>query len=245
MKNREINEGRAFYYAFFSKLFTFTYDKDRFKNIKESADILYQFALEENSKKALKHFINNYDEETLKNEFDEIFYDLSKDPVPTTASFYDEEVENGKMKLKMIELVLSSKFRKNEKYTESEDDIGFIFSFLYYLITEKLKGDEKSEWLEKKVFDVLNTFIDDFIENVYMHSASNLYKDIVVVLKAFIESERIFYEKPKPKIEKVQTAPIKNIADEEAEIRKKNKQKKNEDLLSCNLEEGGDVEDEV
>jgi len=98
MQNKQINEGRAFYYGFFSKLFTFTYDKNRFSGVKESAEILYDYALEENSKNALKHFIENFDEQKLADEFDEIFYDLSQDPVPTTASFYDEEIENGKMK---------------------------------------------------------------------------------------------------------------------------------------------------
>ena len=245
MQNREINEARAFYYGFFSKLFTFTYDKDRFAGVKEAAKILKEHALEENSKKALEHFVENYDPQKLADEFDEIFYDLSQDPVPTTASFYDEEIENGKMKIKMVDIVLSSKFRKNEEYKDSEDDIGFIFPFLQHLILEKLKGDEKSEWLEGKTFDVLNTFIDDFIENVYMHQASDLYKDIAVVLKAFIESERIFLEKPKPVIEKVKKEVCNVcIADEEAALRKKRKKKESENLV-CNLEEGGDVEDEV
>ncbi|GAB6073945.1 TorD/DmsD family molecular chaperone [Nautilia lithotrophica] len=245
MQNKEINEGRAFYYGFFSKLFTFTYDKDRFAGVKEAAEILKDYALEENSKKALEHFIQKYDEQKLIDEFDEIFYDLSQDPVPTTASFYDEEIENGKMKVKMVDIVLSSKFRKNEEYKDSEDDIGFIFPFMQYLILEKLKGDEKSEWLEGKTFDVLNTFIDDFTENVYMHQAANLYKDIAVVLKAFIESERIFLEKPKPVIEKIKKEVCEVcIADEEAALRKKRKKKESESLV-CNLEEGGDVEDDV
>ena len=245
MQNREINEGRAFYYGFFSKLFTFTYDKERFAGVKEAAEILHNYALEENSKKALEHFLQNYNEQKLADEFDEIFYDLSQDPVPTTASFYDEEIENGKMKIKMVDIVLGSKFRKNEEYKDSEDDIGFIFPFMQYLILEKLNGDEKSEWLEGKTFDVLNTFIDDFAENVYMHQASDLYKDIAVVLKAFVESERIFLEKPKPVIEKIKKEVCEVcIADEEAALRKKRKKKESENLV-CNLEEGGDVEDDV
>ncbi len=245
MQNKQINEARAFYYGFFSKLFTFTYDKDRFSGVKEAAKILKEYALEENSKRALEHFLQNYDEKKLADEFDEIFYDLSQDPVPTTASFYDEEIENGRMRIKMVDIVLSSKFRKNEEYKDNEDDVGFIFPFMQHLILEKLKGDEKSEWLEGKTFDVLNTFIDDFIENVYMHQASDLYKDISVVLKAFIESERIFLEKPKPVIEKIKKEVCNAcIADEEAALRKKRKKKESENLV-CNLEEGGDVEDEV
>jgi TorA maturation chaperone TorD len=245
MKNREINEARAFYYGFFSKLFTFTYDEKRFDGVKESAELLYQNALEENSRKALAHFIENFNEKKLSDEYDEIFYDLSQDPVPTTASFYDEEIENGKMKVKMVDIVLGSKFRKKEEYKDSEDDIGFIFPFMQHLILEKLNGDEKSGWLENKTFDILNTFIDEFTENVYMHQASNLYKDIAVVLKAFTETERLFLEKPKPVIEKPKKETCEVcIADEEAALRKKRKKKESENLV-CNLEEGGDVEDEV
>jgi len=245
MKNK-IDYARAFYYGFFSKLFTFTDDKNRFNGVKEAAEILYENALDPNSKEALNHFINNFDEQKVSDEFDYIFYDLANDPVPTTASFYDEEIENGKMRLKMIDLVLASKFRKNEKFTDTEDDIGFILPFMQHLILEKLRDDEKSEWLEEKTFEILNEFVDDFIENVYMHSAADLYKDIAIVLKSFIETERIYFEKSKPKKEKITKTTQTTIADEEALRRKLNKQKKTEEvIMSCNLEEGGDVEDNV
>jgi TorA maturation chaperone TorD len=245
MENKQLEEARAFYYGFFSKLFTFFDDVKRFEGVKEAAKILYQNALEPKSKEALAHFIENYDENRLVREFDDIFYDLANDPVPTTASYYDEEIENGKMRVKMVDIVLSSKFRKNEKFTDTEDDIGFILPFMHYLILEKINGDEKAAALEEKTFDVLNIFIDDFIENVYMHSAADLYKDAAVVLKAFIETERMYLEKPKPNIEKVsRKIDIKTVQDEEARIRKA-KKKKSEENLVCNLEEGGDVEDEV
>jgi TorA maturation chaperone TorD len=245
MQNKEINKARAFYYGFFSQLFTFTYDKNRFADVKKSAELLYENPLEENSKESLLHFIQNFDTNLLKEEFDNIFYDLSNDPIPTTASFYDEEIENGKMKIAMSDILFASKFRKDENYKDSIDDIGFIFPFMQYLILEKLKGDEKSEWLEDKTFDILNSFIDEFIENVYTHQASDLYKDIAVVLKAFIETERIFLEKQKPVIEKIKKDVCNVcIADEEAALRRKRKKKESETLV-CNLEEGGDVEDEV
>ena len=247
MLNKEIENARAFYYGFLSRLFTFTYDENRFKGVKEAAEIMYQNALEPNSKEALGHFIENFDEQKLADEFDDIFYDLANDPVPTTASFYDEEIENGRMRVRMVDIVLASKFRKNEKFTDTEDDIGFILPFMQHLILEKLNGDEKAAWLESKTFDVLNEFIDEFVENVYMHSASDLYKDAAVILKAFIETERIYLEKPKPKKEKIKKEVCETcVADEEAMRRKLNKQKKTEEaILSCNLEEGGDVEDDV
>ncbi len=243
--NKEIEQARAFFYAFFSKLFTFTYDKNRFLNVKEMANLIYQNPFNSPSKEAIKNFLDNFDEKKLSAEYDDIFYNLSNDPIPTTASYYIEEIESGKMRLKMVNIVLSSKFRKREDYKDMEDDIGFIFPFMNHLILETLKGDEKSKEFEEKTFSILNMFIDDFIENVYMHTAANLYKNIAIVLKSFIETERLYFEKPKPKIEKISKNVCEtNIADKEAAIRKANKKKESENL-ACDLEEGGDVEDEV
>ena len=244
--NKEIEKARAFYYAFFSKLLTFTYDENRFSDIKELANLIYHNPLNEESKKAAKNLIDNFNKEALIKEYDDIFYDLTNDPVPTTASFYLEEIENGKMRVKMVDIVLASKFRKREDYKDLEDDIGFILPFMNHLILASLEGDEKSKYLQEKTFDILNMFIDDFIENLYLHSASNLYKNVAVLLKSFIETERIYFEKPKPKIEKIEKKECEVcIADKEAAIRKANKKKKADESLVCNLEEGGDVEDEV
>jgi len=244
--NKEIEKARAFYYAFFTKLLTFTYDKNRFSDVKKMAENIYQYPLDEASKIAAKNLAEKFDKDTLIKEYDDIFYDLTNDPVPTTASFYLEEIENGKMRVKMVDIVLASKFRKREDYKDLEDDIGFILPFMNHLILASLKGDEKSKHIQEKTFDVLNMFIDDFIENLYLHTASNLYKNVAILLKSFIETERIYFEKPKPKIEKIEKKECKVcIADKEAAIRKENKKKKNEEALVCNLEEGGDVEDEV
>ncbi len=244
--NIEIEKARAFYYMFFSKLLTFTYDENRFSDVKEMAKLIYENPLDELSKNAAKNLTDNFDEEKLKTEYDDIFYDLTNDPVPTTASFYLEEMENGKMRVKMVDIVLSSKFRKRKDYKDLEDDIGFILPFMNHLILASLEGDKKSQYLQKKTYDVLNLFIDDFIENLYLHTASNLYKNVAVILKSFIETERIYFEKPKPKIEKIEKKECEIcIADKEAAIRKANKKKKADKALVCNLEEGGDVEDEV
>ena len=127
-----------------------------------------------------------------------------------------------------------------------EDDIGFILPFMNHLILVSLEGDEKSKYLQEKTFNILNMFIDDFIENLFLHTASELYKNVAVILKSFMETERLYFEKPKPKIEKIAKKECEIcVADKEAAIRKANKKKKGESALVCNLEEGGDVEDEV
>ena len=243
MINKDIDLVRAFYYALFSKFLTFTQNKNRFKGLKESLEILQQTPINEESKNAIENLLKNYNEKDIEEEFDSIFYDIANDPIPTTASFYDEERENGKQRVKMAEIVLSSKFRKKEDFTDTEDDIGFILPFMQNLILSKIEGDEKAVWLEEKTFKIINKFIDEFIENLYMHSSSNIYKNVAILLKSFIETERIYFNIQAPIKEKIRKVEINIVADEEAKNRKKNK--KNSQKTTCNLEEGGDVEDEV
>ncbi|EDM24547.1 TorD/DmsD family molecular chaperone [Caminibacter mediatlanticus] len=243
MINKDIDLVRAFYYALFSKFLTFTQNKNRFKGLKESLEILQQTPINEESKNAIENLLKNYNEKDIEEEFDSIFYDIANDPIPTTASSYDEERENGKQRVKMAEIVLSSNFRKKEDFTDTEDDIGFIFPFMQNLILSKIEGDEKAAWLEEKTFKIINKFIDEFIENLYMHSSSNIYKKVAILLKSFIETERIYFNLQAPIKEKIKKVEINIVADEEAKNRKK--KKKNSQKTTCNLEEGGDVEDEV
>ncbi|NPA74406.1 MAG: hypothetical protein GXO12_06810 [Epsilonproteobacteria bacterium] len=252
MEDREaINRARALYYGLFASLFAFV-KEDRFKGLKESLEILKENPLEDNSKKALENMysiLSSQGLEFVQDEFDAVFYDLSSDPVPTTASFYEEERDDGKKRLLMVNFVLKSKYRRDsENFSDLEDDIGFIFSFLSRLIEDEAKGDEKAKELEIAVFEkVLNEFVDDFIENVYMHENSAFYQEAALLLKVFVEFERVFLDirRPKEKI-KVKKEKKINISDAEAARRLENKRKKSEEIGTvCELEEGGDVEDDV
>jgi len=207
--------------------------------------------LDENSKKALSNMvsiINTVGLKILESEYDGIFYDLSSDPVPTTASFYEEERDDGKKRAIMVDYVLQSKYRRDDKkYSDLEDDIGFIFSFMQKLIQDEVNADEKSSFLEREVFrNVLNEFVDEFIENIYMHENSAFYQEVALLLKVFIEFERVYLGIGKPK-EKIKSKKEKEvfISDAEAKRRLENKRKKSQDIVECVLEEGGDVEDEV
>jgi TorA maturation chaperone TorD len=213
--------------------------------------LLLENPLDENSKKALSNMvsiINTVGLKILESEYDGIFYDLSSDPVPTTASFYEEERDDGKKRAIMVDYVLQSKYRRDDKkYSDLEDDIGFIFSFMQKLIQDEVNADEKSSFLEREVFrNVLNEFVDEFIENIYMHENSAFYQEVALLLKVFIEFERVYLGIGKPK-EKIKSKKEKEvfISDAEAKRRLENKRKKSQDIVECVLEEGGDVEDEV
>ena len=247
---KAINRARALYYGLFASLFAFV-KEDRFKGLKESLELLKNNPLEENSKKALENMYNilsSQGEEFIRDEFDAIFYDLSSDPVPTTASFYDEERDDGKKRLLMVELLLKSKYRKDsEKFSDLEDDIGFILSFMSRLVDDEANGDDSAAKLEKEVFQkVLNTFADEFLENVHMHENSAFYQEAALLLKVFLEFERVFLGIRKPK-EKMKIKKEKKVFISEAEEKRRleNKRKKSQEIVECVLEEGGDVEDEI
>ncbi len=252
MQNTQaINQARALYYRLFSSLFAFVMKEDRFDGIENIIQILKNSAIDENAEKSLENMdriIKSQGLSFISKEYDTIFYDLSSDPVPTTASFYEEERDDGKKRLMMVKYVLKSKYRKDsEKFSDLEDDAGFIFSFINKLILDEISGDENAKTLEKEVFEnILNDFIDEFIENVYMHENSAFYQEVALLLKIFIEFERIFLDIKKPK-EKIKVKKEKKVFISEAEEKRRleNKRKKSEEIVECVLEEGGDVEDEV
>ncbi len=246
-----INRARAIYYGLFSSLFTFVLKGDRFEGVEDVMKILKTNPMDENSKKAINNMLKIFQAQgkvSLQEEYDFIFYDLSSDPVPTTASFYDEDRDDGKKRLLMVDFVLQSKYRKDEKnFTDLEDDIGFIFSFMQKLINDEVDGDKKAGVLEREIFEnVLNGFVDEFIENVYMHENSVFYQEASLLLKVFMEFERVFLgiKKPKERIKSKKEKKI-NISDAEASRRLANKRKKSEEIVVCELEEGGDVEEDI
>lgn len=250
-EKKAIDNARAVYYGLFSSLFAFVQVENRFEGVKETIELLLKNPIDENSKKALSNMlsiINTVGLKMLESEYDGIFYDLSSDPVPTTASFYEEERDDGKKRAIMVDYVLQSRYRRDdEKYSDLEDDIGFILSFMQKLVQDEAAGDEKSSFLEREVFrNVLNEFVDEFIENVYMHENSAFYQEVALLLKVFIEFERVYLGINKPK-EKIKSTKEKEvfISDAEAKRRLENKRKKSQDIVECVLEEGGDVEEEV
>jgi TorA maturation chaperone TorD len=251
MDKKAINQARAIYYGLFSSLFAFVLEEERFAGVEETIEILLQNPIDENSKKALKNMnsiIKVKGNKFLIDEYDGIFYDLTCNPVSTTASFYEEDRDDGKKRILMVDYVLQSNYRRNtQKYTDLEDDIGFVLSFMQKLILDEIDGDEKAGFLEKEVFEkVLNNFVDEFIDNVYMHENSAFYQEVALLLKIFIEFERVFLgvKKPKEKVKVVKKEDI-TIADAEALRRLENKRKKSEEIRECIVEAGGDVEDEV
>ncbi len=247
MNKESVNVARSVYYGLFSKLLVFTTSEDRFDGVVEALDVLIANPLDENSCEALKEvkdFIQTRGTQALINEFDSIFSNPITQNLRDTASFYDEGVESGKKRVVVKNFLGKTKIRRNEKvFTDNEDSIGFLVTFMHELIELILSGQKEYENLQHCLFEeVINEFFDEFIVNLYEHEKADAYKSLAIVLNAFLEFERLYFDvrKPKPK-EKVVVKPKETefISDAEAKRREENRKKREADTLhpSCKLDD--------
>lgn len=230
MKDEQINKARALYYAMFSRFFVFTTDTKRYFELVDIINLLKQNPLDtttKNSFERLSSVLKSDSNITFMNEFDDIFHSPETKTIRTTASYYHEQVESGRKRIEMQNFLSKTKIRRDEKkYTDYEDHVGFIFTVLSELCELESEGNTEYENTIHCIFaQILNQFIDDFSKELYEHESAVIFKDVVVLLKAFIEFERIYLEVSKPTfIKKTKTIETRvEISEEEKERRARNK----------------------
>jgi len=247
MNKEAVNKARSVYYGFFSKMLVFTENENRFDGLKEALDIMIANPMDENSAEALKEineFINLGNYTVLINEYDDIFHNPESAVVRNTASYYDEGVESGKKRVVVKDFLAKTKIRRDEKhFKEPEDSVGFLVTFMHELIELIVSGEKSYDTLQHCLFtELINEFIDEYIEALYEHEKSNAYKSLAVVLNAFIAFERLYFDvsKPAPK-EKIirKEEPCEFISDAEAARRKRNREAKAADSIvkACDIPE--------
>ncbi|MBE0492349.1 MAG: molecular chaperone TorD family protein [Sulfurospirillum sp.] len=234
MDKRSVNKARSLYYGFMSKFFVFTSREDRFDGILEALEVMMQNPLDENSLEALKEikeFIDAGGYTLLAQEYDDIFHNPEKKVVRNTASYYDEGVESGNKRVAVKNFLGKTRIRRNEKeFKENEDSVGFLVTFMHEIIELVMAGDASYDTLQHCLFvEIINEFFDDFVANIYEHPKANAYKSLAVVLNAFLEFERLYFDVAKPALkEKVTLKAVthKGISTAEAKRRAENKAKK-------------------
>jgi TorA maturation chaperone TorD len=225
MDNVAINKVRIVYYGLFSSFFAFSIDESDFKNIVDAVDILSTNPLDDQTEKSLKNIkrrLNKGGYDALKNESDKVFFSPTTIFVPMTASYYNEQRDGGNKRIEMMSYVLESKFRRNtDEYKEYEDHIEFVMLFIQKLINEELQGDLSAQMLSKKVFvNILNEMIDEFSNNLFNHEKSQLYKQIVLALRSFIDFERLYLNIAQPIKEEVKKRAKINVLEDDQQTRK-------------------------
>lgn len=234
MINKEsVNKARSLYYGLLSKMFVFTTDKSRYSGVLEVLDVLIENPMDEASHEALKEikeFFSTYGEEALSQEYDDVFHNPAYSVVRNTASYYDEGVESGHMRLAMINFLAKTRIRKNEhSFKENEDSFGFIFTFMHELIELIMAGNKEYDNLHHCIFaEVINGIIDEFIIAVYEHKMAKAYRFVAVVLNSFVAFERLYFEVSKPSLKEKKTAqkPVERTSQAEAKRRAENKAQK-------------------
>lgn len=245
MNDKKINKARALYYAMFSRFFVFTTDNKRYLELIEIIDILKQNPMDESTKEAFENIRANLKSDSnikLMNEFDDIFHSPESKNIRTTASYYDEGIESGKKRVEMQNFLAKTRIRRDEKkYSDYEDNIGFIFTVLAELCELQSEGhDEYTNTIHCIFAQILNEFVEEFSKEIYEHRSSNIFKSVIVILKAFVEFERIYLEVSKPSVvlRPVKEAVVEKISEEEKARRARNKAlresgpKKQEDTCS-------------
>ncbi|WP_320033757.1 molecular chaperone TorD family protein [Halarcobacter sp.] len=195
--NERLNRARVLYYGLFSSLFSFIDSKSDYEKVVHTIEFLSENPIDENSKVAFENIKKYFDEKGyngLKEENNNLFFSPSTTFIPVTASYYEEDRDDGQKRVEMTNYVLKSNFRKDsENFKEAEDHISFIFEFLQKVIEQDIQKD-KNQLVIDVFANILNGIIDRFIENIYFHESSSFYKNIAVVLKVFIELERVYLD---------------------------------------------------
>ncbi|EDZ62921.1 hypothetical protein SMGD1_1711 [Sulfurimonas gotlandica GD1] len=203
MNEKNINKARALYYGMFSRCFVFTTDTSRYFELVNFIDILKENPLDKMSQEALlniRELIKSDSNIAFMREYDEIFHSPETTNIRNTASYYDEQVESGKKRVQMQNFLAKTKIRRDEKaYCDYEDNVGFIFTVMSELCELIANGEDQYKNTAHCIFEqVLNEFVDEFSRELYEHESAVIFKNIVVLLKSFVEFERIYLEVSTP-----------------------------------------------
>ena len=225
----EFAAGRGLYYSLFSRFFVFSQGDDRFSGANAMLGLASAHALNEESAAAIMRIQVKFDEENSQNladEFDEIFHALPS-PLRNSLSYYDEGYEVGHACAKVRKILARTDIRRDEaKFKENEDNVGFVFALMSEFIARESELELYGELEEQLFKEIINPNIDEFIENLFNHESSEIYKDVAVLLQGFIEFERVVLSAPRPINQGKNKKTLDGVSRSEAIRRQKNRVRK-------------------
>jgi TorA maturation chaperone TorD len=230
MRDANMDRARSLYYAMFSRLFTLSGEMSKYYELRSLVETLKSNPLDKLSAEAFESLYVQLPASSnvaLIKEFDILFYAPQTKTIRTTASYYDSGVENGRKRLEMQNFLAKTKIRRDEeKFSDYEDHIGFIFTVLAELTALTAEGEEVYANTAHCIFnEILNEFVDEFAKTVYEHPESDIFKNVAVILKAFIEFERIYLDVSVPAVKPLreQAEKVEEISEEERARRERNR----------------------
>ena len=225
----EFAAGRGLYYSLFSRFFVFNQDADRFSGVNAMLGLASAHALNEESAAAIMRIQAKFDEKNSQNladEFDEIFHALPS-PLRNSLSYYDEGYEVGHACAKVRKILARTDIRRDEaKFKENEDNVGFVFALMSEFIARESELELYGELEEQLFKEIINPNIDEFINDLFNHESSEIYKDVAVLLQGFIEFERVVLNAPRPINQGENKKTLDGVSRSEAIRRQKNRVRK-------------------
>ena len=225
----EFAAGRGLYYSLFSRFFVFSQDADRFKGVNAMLGLASAHALNEESAAAIMRIQAKFDEknpQNLADEFDEIFH-APPSPLRNSLSYYDEGYEVGHACAKVRKILARTDLRRDEaKFKENEDNVGFVFALMSEFIARESELELYGELEEQLFKEIINPNIDEFMEGLFNHESSEIYKDVAVLLQGFIEFERVVLSAPRPINQGENKKTLDGVSRSEAIRRQKNRVRK-------------------
>ena len=225
----EFAAGRGLYYSLFSRFFVFSQDADRFAGVNAMLGLASAHALNEESAAAIMRIQVKFDEKNSQNladEFDEIFHALPS-PLRNSLSYYDEGYEVGHACAKVRKILARTDIRRDEaKFKENEDNVGFVFALMSEFIARESELELYGELEEQLFKEIINQNIDEFINDLFNHESSEIYKDVAVLLQGFIEFERVVLSAPRPINQGENKKTLDGVSRSEAIRRQKNRVRK-------------------
>ena len=220
-----MDRARSLYYGMFSRLFTLSPEMGKYYELRSLLERLGQNPLDSLSAEAFTSLLEALPLDsnvTLVKEFDRLFYAPETQTIRTTASYYDAGVENGKKRLEMQSFLAKTRIRRDEeKFSDYEDHIGFIFTVLSELADLTAKGETQYANTAHCIFaEILNEFVDDFARIVYEHPEADIYRQAAVILKSFIAFERLYLEVSLPAVKVQRDEPVEAPISEEERARR-------------------------
>ena len=225
----EFAAGRGLYYSLFSRFFVFSLSGDRFTGLNAMLGLASAHALNEESAAAIMRIQARFDEknpQNLADEFDEIFHALPS-PLRNSLSYYDEGYEVGHACAKVRKILARTDIRRDEaKFKENEDNVGFVFALMSEFIARESELELYGELEEQLFKEIINPNIDEFINDLFNHESSEVYKDVAVLLQGFIEFERVVLRAPRPINQGENKKTLDGVSRSEAIRRQKNRVRK-------------------
>lgn len=180
----DLDVARSYYYEFLAYPLFYDEDSANFDKFIEQVKYLSTSPVD-SSNIADFETILSFDFAKFKEEQNAVLFDLSYINVPLTASFYAEGRDDGEKRLKVIEILKRTKFRRDSQNCKvSEDYLGFIFKLMSTLLKEDLA-------LSRELFEsVINDFCDEFIKLMSEHKKAVFFKAYINIFANFIALER-------------------------------------------------------